>query len=354
MKRKINLFLVWTMGLLAQNGYSQDVAFSQYYDQPFQRNPALAGIFTGDIRATGAFRNQWQSVTVPYRTFALNSELKMPLDAVADDNLTIGLQLVGDIAGTSRYSTYQIMPAINYSLPLSQESNSYLSLGFMGGLREQRFDPTQLVLNDQVLSSGNGGFTILPASGQVFGKTNTNSVDLSTGLSYNGAIQNTDYYVGVGMFHLTSPQIGYFDQYQVQLHKKLAFNFGMAAPMGETDQLRVYGDYFMQYDPGYKRTGINTLQTGLMFTHNLYLMADDEKSITFGALYRLSDAVIPVVKLDLIHFSFGLSYDVNVSKLVSASHSRGGFEFTLSYKNFLNYRNSDVRQTTCPRFGGSH
>ena len=32
--------------------------------------------FAGDIRITGAYRNQWQSVTVPYRTFALGGEFK--------------------------------------------------------------------------------------------------------------------------------------------------------------------------------------------------------------------------------------------------------------------------------------
>ena len=65
----------------------------------------------------------------------------------------------------------------------------------------------------------------------------------------------------------------------------------------------------------------------------------------------MDDAFIPVVKLDLVKFGFGLSYDVNISKLATASHSRGGMEFTLSYKSQLNYRNSDLRQTNCPRFG---
>jgi hypothetical protein len=49
--------------------YAQDISFSQFYDQPLLRNPALAGIFTGDVRFTASYRNQWQSVTIPYRTF---------------------------------------------------------------------------------------------------------------------------------------------------------------------------------------------------------------------------------------------------------------------------------------------
>src|ERR1700755_1539054 len=81
--------------------FSQDVGFSQFYDQPFLRNPALAGIFTGDVRLSASFRNQWQSVTVPYTTYGLSSEVKIPVDVVPNDNLTIGLELLRDVAGTS-------------------------------------------------------------------------------------------------------------------------------------------------------------------------------------------------------------------------------------------------------------
>src|SRR3954447_8811898 len=85
--------------------YGQDVGFSQFYDQPLLRNPALAGIFTGDVRLVASYRNQWQSVTIPYRTFGLSAEVKLPAEFVADDNLTLGLQLVKDVAGTSNFST---------------------------------------------------------------------------------------------------------------------------------------------------------------------------------------------------------------------------------------------------------
>ena len=41
----------------------QDINFSQFYELPLLRNPALAGIFNGNVRFTGAYRNQWESVT---------------------------------------------------------------------------------------------------------------------------------------------------------------------------------------------------------------------------------------------------------------------------------------------------
>ena len=72
--KKYNLLLL--LLLTAQFATAQDINFSQFYELPLLRNPALAGIFSGDYRVTAAFRNQWQSVTVPYRTIALGMEYK--------------------------------------------------------------------------------------------------------------------------------------------------------------------------------------------------------------------------------------------------------------------------------------
>ena len=333
--------------------YSQDVGYSQFYDQPLLRNPALAGIFTGDVRFVGAFRNQWQSVTIPYRTFGLSSEVKMPTNIVPDDNVTIGLQIIKDVAGTSEFSTTQLLPALNYSLPLSGVSNSYLSFAVMGGLMQQRFDPTKLVMNDQFVSGSNGSFSILPSSSQVFNNTSVNYFDLSLGVSYNGVWgEDIDYFLGTGLFHIKNPKVGFFEGEKIILNKKAAFNFGLSAPTSETDQFILYGDYFRQYGEKFKSVGISTLQVGMMFKRDLEVVDDDRTSFTLGVLYRWDDAIIPVVQMELSKFIIGASYDVNVSKLVVASQYRGGFELTLSYRDFLNSRKREQRQIKCPRFGG--
>lgn len=334
---------------------AQDVGFSQFYDQPLLRNPALAGIFTGDVRLSASFRNQWQSVTVPYTTYGLSSEIKMPLNAVANDNLTIGLELLRDVAGTSEFSTLQILPALNYSLPLSREKTSFLSLGVMGGLMQQRFDPTKLVFNDQFVSGSNGGFSVLPVSGQVFDKTSINYADLSVGVSYNASLNDdVDYYVGTGMFHLTRPNVGFFEGNAITLNRKAAFNFGMVSRTSETDQVIVYGDFFKQYDYNFKPVGVSTLQMGLLFNRDLWGEDEDNrKGITFGVLYRWNDAVIPVVQLEVSKLMISASYDVNVSNLVVASQYRGGLELTLTYKDLLNSRRrAKGGVIPCPKFGG--
>ncbi|MEO8413274.1 MAG: PorP/SprF family type IX secretion system membrane protein [Ginsengibacter sp.] len=325
--------------------FCQDIGFSQFYDQPLLRNPALAGIFTGDMRFTASYRNQWESVTVPYRTFGLSSEVKLPVHFINDDNLTFGLQMLRDIAGTSEFSTTQMLPAINLSIPVG--ANSFYSLAVMAGPVQQRFDQTKLVFNDQFVAGSNGNFSILPSSRQVFSKTDVNYVDLSFGLSLNGTIGNDiDYYVGGGVFHALEPNVAFFDAKEVKLNRKFTTNFGMYIPLNEDDNFIIYGDYFRQ-------AKVNTFQCGFMYSRVLSFSDNDkvQTAITGGILYRMDDAIIPVIELHISKFTIGTSYDVNISKLAVASQYRGGVELTLSYTDLFGRNKTGDRQWRCPKFG---
>ena len=122
--------------------FSQDIHFSQFFEAPLLRNPSLAGIFAGDVRVQAVYRDQWNSVTTAYKTLSLNGEYKMPVGK-ANDFVTLGLQLLQDRAGTISWVSTHILPAINYHKSLSDSRTSYLSLGFMGGWVQKRFDRTK-------------------------------------------------------------------------------------------------------------------------------------------------------------------------------------------------------------------
>ena len=346
------ILIVFCLLHFSRATYSQDVGFSQFYNQPLLRNPALAGIFTGDVRLTASYRSQWQSVTVPYRTFAVSAEVKLPFFQLfgLETTPTLGLQLMRDVAGTSQFSTAQVLPAFNASIRVSE--NSFVSLAFMGGLRQQRFDPTKLVLGDQFVAGSNGTFSIAPFSNQVFNNTSVNYYDLSTGLSFNSSIgDNIDYYIGTGLFHVLEPTVGFYEGNRITLNKKLAFNIGLSTAINDIDELILYGDFFSLYQNQFKYVGNNSFQAGMLIKHQLFVPNDEGKSITAGVLYRFDDAIIPVVELELSKFNIGISYDVNINKLVVASQARGGFELTLSYKDLFNSRKADLMGVKCPKFG---
>src|SRR5258705_12883031 len=86
---------------------AQDLHFSQFFEAPLLRNPSLAGIFTGDIRVQGVYRDQWNSFTKAYRTGSLNAEVKFPV--TNNDFITTGIQTLFDKAGTVGLTTTQVL-----------------------------------------------------------------------------------------------------------------------------------------------------------------------------------------------------------------------------------------------------
>ena len=122
-------------------------------------------------------------------------------------------------------------------------------------------------------------------------------------------------------------------------------NAGLSTAVSEDNQLIVYMDYFMQ-------GGSRQIQGGLLLNHALVNNEDENQKIGIsgGLFYRWKDAFVPVVKLDYNKISIGISYDVNTSKLKTASQLRGGYEVTLCYKAFRNNYNSSADKVRCPAF----
>jgi type IX secretion system PorP/SprF family membrane protein len=338
MRRKI--FLITAMLMPAVICFAQDINFSQFYELPLLRNPSLAGSFRGDVRATSAFRTQWNSVTVPYKTTALGTELKFGVSENSDDYVSVGLQITDDIAGDSKLGKTQILPLLAYHKSVSNEKDAYLSLGFLAGAVQQRFDPTGLRFDDQFVG---GAYSATNPTKQVFTNTNVIYWDASVGLTFSSVIgDDTKYYLGAAYFHFMQPKVAFSPDNDVRLNKKVVFNAGLSAPTGEFDHVILYGDVFVQ-------GGNNQAQGGILYKHDLFQRDDDEAlSFSFGGFYRLNDAVVPVVKLDYYKLGIGLTYDANVNKLKQASQGRGGFELTVSYKSFLNIRNSSAQKMRCP------
>lgn len=87
------------------------------------------------------------SVTVPFRTGSTSVEYKMPI-SLQNDFLTMGLQVFEDGASDIRLKRTQILPAVNYHESLSGNSDTYLSVAFMGGRVFSQFDPSQLIFGE--------------------------------------------------------------------------------------------------------------------------------------------------------------------------------------------------------------
>jgi len=332
----IILTLASSLNLTAQ----QDINFSQFYELPLLRNPALAGIFNGNVRFTAAYRNQWESVTTPYRTMAVGAEAKFFKGLKPGDFLTAGFQLTNDAAGDANLKRTQFLPVVNYHKLLSEEKNTYLSLAFMGGTVNESFDASKLKFDDQFV---NGAYSSSNPTSQSFSTTGFQYWDASTGISFKSLINNNmKFYLGAALFHITKPKLTFMNDNDIRLNQKYAFNLGFSAYTNTFDRIVVYADHSRQ-------GGNRVSQGGFLYIHNFDTDGDNARfSVSGGACYRLQDALIPVVRVTANKVTMGFSYDVNISKLKTASMYRGGFEFTISYSDLWSHRNPDAEKVECP------
>lgn len=338
MKNYRKLFL----GVLALCGaglvQAQDVHFSQFYETPLFRNPALAGIVNGDYRVQAVYRSQWNSVANAYKTFSANAEYKLKVGN-GDNYATIGMQVFHDEAGTSNMQTLHLLPALNFHKSLSTERNLYLSAGFMGGIVQRRFDRSKITTNN-TYDNGTDG-EALAANGYRY-------FDGSAGLSLNGGFgdnEDNSFVIGAAMHHVTRPKNTFFRGSGIELAPKYVISGDLKLGMAENTNLIIHSDVVTQDKSQY-------LIGGLMY--NMKFGPDMEMPdvvLSAGSFVRWNDALIPTIKAEYHGLSFGLSYDVNISKLKTSSLGRGGFELSLTYVGFRkNVDNSSLNAMHCPRF----
>ena len=313
---------------------AQDIHFSQFSEAPLWRNPSLAGIFTGDVRVQAVYRDQWNSVTNAYRTGSVNAEYKLPVGKV-NDFVTVGMQVLYDRAGTIGWTSTHVLPALNYHKSLSTQNNRYLSLGFMGGLVQRRFDPSKMTTNSQY---DNGGL------GENLANSQYSYLDGSVGMSYNSNLNfNPDntFYIGAAYHHFNRPNNSFYRNATIELHPKWVFSGGLKLGVSDYAYLTVQADHSRQ-------GGFAETMAGIMYGLKLGEDPDNPAyTLHAGSFLRWNDALIPVIKIDYTPFSVALSYDVNISKLKPSSYGRGGFELSVSYVGFLK-RNEGY--LLCPKF----
>jgi type IX secretion system PorP/SprF family membrane protein len=328
---------VFGMISMALASTSQDIHFSQFYETPLYRNPALAGIVNGDVRVQALYRSQWNSLANAYKTGSLNAEYKMPVGK-SDDYLTLGMQFFYDQAGTTEFTSTHIMPALNFHKSISTERNMYLSAGFMAGFVQRRFDRSKMTTNSQYDGLGDG---------ENFGRTQYSYPDGSAGISFNTGIGDdpeSNLVLGVAYHHFNHPRNSFYTNAGIQLQPKWVYSADIRFGVTETSYVTIRADHSRQ-------GSLNETIAGMMY--GIKIGADPEHpdyAVHAGAFLRLNDSFIPTIKLDYNPYSVAFSYDVNISKLKTSSYGRGGFELSLTYIGFLDRDNSSLNAVHCPRF----
>jgi type IX secretion system PorP/SprF family membrane protein len=343
MKNSLRIYVAAITMAFSYQGNSQDIHFSQIFETPLLRNPALAGLFKGDVRIQSVYRTQWNSVTVPYRTGSLDGEVKLPVGQ-QNDYLTVGAQFLYDKAGTVALTATHILPTVNYHKSLSDEKNSYVSLGFMAGWVQRSIDRSKMTTNSQF---DGVNYNENLSNGEYFASGNYSYFDATVGMSYNSQIgENADnnVFFGLAYHHFNKPKkVSFYTDNSVEGTPKIVGSAGIRMSMTDDSYFTIQADYSKQ--GAYTET-----VAGALYTWKFGNAENPQYAFHTGAYMRWKDALIPVAKVQAKSIAIALSYDANISPLRTASTGRGGFEASLTYQKFFDRYNSSKEAIRCPRF----
>lgn len=328
--KKISLLFSATV-LIAKLASAQDIHFSQFYMSPLTQNPAMAGA-QYDLSATAHFKDQWKALGSPYRTF----------DAAVDMRLghkrrkgfwAAGINVFNDKAGVNKMGTTQANLSAVYHVATSKYSS--LGMGLQGGFGQRSINVSDLQWGEQF--DGNAYNSSL-ATGELNTPNKFNFVDMGVGLAWNynsnAGKEVTDNHdkkatIGFAIMHPHQPSYSFYGSGEKLYMKYVVHGTGLIS-MQNSNIAFAPGFIYYRQGPA-QEIYAGTLVRFALKQDSKYTGYQNSSSFSFGGYYRSQDAVVISTLLEYAQYAIGISYDVNTSKLKTASEMRGGLEISLRY-----------------------
>ncbi len=323
---------------------AQDMHFSHIHASPTILNPAMTGLFNGDIRFTANTKSQWNSFTKGYRTMAGTADMKLSV-LPGGDIIGGGLQVLSDKAGDLDFTTTSVGFSISYMKALDKRQN-FIAFGLNNSYVNNRVDFTKAIAFDNEPLIQNGS------------DFRVNYWDVSAGVGWFYNI-NKDYafHLGVSVFHLNRPFVSFADEATL------------------TDGQHLYRKWVVHGTGDFKISRKSTLKPSFMFNDQgphreislgsfwKYRTSKDRRqqtptSIYFGAWMRWhavqgfvgKDAIIAALRVDYKNTYMTFTFDINISDLSAVSYGQGGPEFSVI--QLVDFRSKRYRpkKLECPAF----
>jgi type IX secretion system PorP/SprF family membrane protein len=343
--RKIFIILAISMSF-SMDVLSQDPMFSQFFASPLTLNPAFTGKFPGVFRAAGNYRNQWPTINNAFVTSTISVDGGILRNKVpANDLWGLGLMVMTDKTGNGILNSNYVALSTSYFKSFDEDGMNQLGIGFQGTYATKRLDGTKLHFEDEL--DQQGGWTIPSAEIIDGSQINLSYFDFNAGILFNGSSNGANnYYLGASVYHINKPVESFTGNGQYTLHPRFTVHGGGSFPLSSANSLNYihFSGLFSQ------QANAIDFVIGGAWSINVNNNETDPINLYLGSWARfnnLTDAIIPYVGLDFGSFTLGMSYDVNVSSLKSASESVGGIEVSLIYIK----KSPDGRKPMpCPKF----
>lgn len=305
------LLVVWAM---IQFSYAQDNRLSQYYTSPLSLNPAYTGVFNGALRIASNYRNQYQNL----------GDASNNINASIDGSyrkLGMGAFINTFRAGLSTDNT--VLLSTSYRIQLTERY--FVSLGIQGGMIQRLIDQQDIRLGDPT---------------EVLDSYSSYNPDFNAGILFfdAGYDQIINVFAAGAVYHLISAQNTFTAEADKEsfLFGKYVANVGVQVNL--TDRIDFTPQvYFL------RQGNASDVNIGALAHYNLI---DESNSLLGGVSYRIGNAALLTVGVELIDFTFGVSYDLNVGPITSSTRRPGeGFEFSIIYVKPVK---RGVRSYYCP------
>ena len=312
--------------------FAQDIHFSQFYMMPLQQNPSMAGAIH-PVEANVTFKDQWKAIASPYRTFAMGFHMRFSKKRNTNGYMAAGVNFFSDKAGDANLGTGKGGLSLAYHIR-ADEYNT-IGMGLFGGYYQRTID-----YNNLTWASQYDGTQINPSlTPGLSGDASFSRFDLGAGVNwtYNntgGDIKVTgnndlNFNVGVGVFHLNRPSFSFLGMDEKQPMRIVAHGTGVIS-IPETKWAFVPGFMYARQGPA-QEIYVGTLMRCLLSQNSKFTGFKHGAALYTGAYFRTKDAVTAKLFIEYAGFAFGVSYDVNVSSLQTASRFRGGLELSLRF-----------------------
>jgi len=330
-----------TLGLKAQ-----DVHFSHIHASPTIMNPAMTGLFDGDLRLIMNYRSQWNNFTNGYKTFAASVDTKL-IKIGRHDFIGAGLQVYKDVAGDLDFTTSY--GALTFSLlkSLDGDGKNFISFGLQSAYMGNSVNYDNIIAHDnEPLIQGGAADRI-------------NFWDVSAGIGWFYAFSTYNMvYLGVSLSHINEPRVSFFESdlgsTDILKYRNLTIHGGADIRLNDDMSLK---PNFVFKDQGphreiligsfwkYKKLKTKTRQpASLYFGAWLRWYIDQQQAV------RGTDAFILAIRFDYKKLFITFSFDANISTLRKVSAGNGGPE--LSVIKVFDYEKQRRRsnKVICPAF----
>ncbi len=299
MKKTLLVFVIF---LLAKAGYSQiDPHFSQYYVYPSYLNPALTGVFDGDYRISGIYRNQWANVNSPFSTPGISA------DIAGNKSMNYGVNIMNQTAGLFNNITAGVSAAYT-GVRFGANGNQRVVFGLNAGILSRKLK---------------GSDAKFPDAPETIANTSATAFDASAGAFYYDAEpgKKANLYLGLSASHLTQP--------------KNKFLTNSATDDKVPVRWTAHGGLRMLFDSwSFTPNFIYMRQAKseeMMLGGYAQIPANESTDLMGGVNYRFNDAVVAFAGVYFKNMVLGLSYDINTSDLGKMAKGASSFEISLTF-----------------------